>query len=76
MPVGVVIEKIADVEKDIEEVELDWPLKMGRLFNLKITCGNGALLKRLRKQLEHVPNERFANLSLIAPPSVTRGLAD
>ena len=74
MPVGVVVEKIADVEKDIKEVELDWPLKMGRLFNSKITCGNGALLKRLMKQLENVPNEKFAQFVAKHAPLCYEGL--
>jgi len=59
MPVNVCIQKLADVENDISEIELDWPLKMGRLFNLKITCGDASILKRFRRLLEKVPAEKF-----------------
>jgi len=55
MPVTVVVEKVSQVERDITEIELDWPLKMGRLFNLKITCGSSLILKRFRKLLENIP---------------------
>lgn len=59
MPVGVLVEKVADVEKDIKEVEVEWPLKMGRLFNMKLTYGDKALLERFRKTLKSVPTEKF-----------------
>jgi kanamycin nucleotidyltransferase len=74
MPVGVFVQKIKDVEKDIREIAQDWPLKMGRLFNLKITCGDRALLKRFRETLEKVPKERFANFIAEETPLCYEGL--
>lgn len=59
MPVVVLVKKVADIEKDIKEIELDWPLKVGTLFNLKITCGDKAILKSFRKMLESVPQEKI-----------------
>lgn len=59
IPVEVLVKKVADVKKDIEEIRLDWPLKMGTLFNLKITCGDKAILESFRKLLESVPQEKF-----------------
>lgn len=35
------------------------PLKIGRLFNLKITCGDTTILKKFRESLEKIPDERF-----------------
>jgi hypothetical protein len=49
IPVRVLVKKVADMEKDINEIKLDWPLKMGMLFNLKITCGDKAILESFRK---------------------------
>ena len=62
MPVIVLVKKAADIERDIKEIELDWPLKMGTLFNLKITCGDKAILESFRKLLESVPQEKFNGL--------------
>lgn len=31
IPVNVCVRKLVDVERNINEIELDWPLKMGRL---------------------------------------------
>ena len=36
IPIDVEVRNVADVEKDITKIELDWPLKMGKLFNLKV----------------------------------------
>jgi hypothetical protein len=59
IPIFVFVDKAADVERDIKEVDIEWPLKMGRLFNMKITCGDKAILERFRKMLENVPKEKF-----------------
>jgi len=59
MPVEVLVKKIAEVERDIKEVEIEWPLKMGILFNSKITYGDRAILERFRKTLESIPQEKF-----------------
>jgi len=74
MPVTVVVQKVSDVQKDITEVELEWPLKMGRLFNLKITCGDHAILKRFRKLLESVPQNRFHQCIAKETPLCYEGL--
>ena len=58
-PVHVEIRKLPKVERDITEVEIDWPLKMGSLFNLKVTCGDKAILNKFRKLLDEVPNDAF-----------------
>jgi len=59
IPVGVFVEKVADIERHIKEVDIEWPLRMGGLFNMKITCGDKANLERFRKMLESVPQEKF-----------------
>jgi hypothetical protein len=59
MPVSVMVQRVGEVERDIEDIKLEWPLKMGRLFNLKITCGDEARLDRFRVQWEAVPDERL-----------------
>ena len=74
MPVNVCIRKLADVEKDINEIELDWPLKMGRLFNLKITCGDASILKRFRRLLEKIPEEKFNEFIAKQTPLCYEGL--
>lgn len=74
MPIIVLVRKICDVEKDIEEIELDWPLKMGTLFNMKITCGDRDILQRFRKQLERVPQERFNEFIARKTPICYEGL--
>jgi len=74
MPVNVCVRKLADVEKDINEIELDWPLKMGRLFNLKVTCGDATILKRFRGLLEKIPGERFYKFIAKETPLCYEGL--
>jgi len=74
MPVTVVFEKQSEVEKDITEIELEWPLKMGRLFNLKITCGNNAILNRFRSLLETVPQREFNQFIAKQTPLCYEGL--
>jgi len=59
IPVGVLVEKVADVERAIKEIDIKWPLKMGMLFNMKITCGDRTILEKFRKMLESVPQEKF-----------------
>jgi len=74
MPVTVIVEKVSEVEKDITEIELQWPLEMGRLFNLKITCGDGAILKRFRRLLENVPQREFHQFIAKHAPLCYEGL--
>jgi kanamycin nucleotidyltransferase len=59
IPIDVDVQKVADVEKDITKIELDWPLKMGRLFSLKIVHGDSSILRRFKEILEKVPKVRF-----------------
>lgn len=74
MPVLVFVKKVADVEKEIREIKLDWPLKMGTLFNLRITCGDQILLERFRRQLERVPQEKFDEFIAKKAPLCYEGL--
>lgn len=74
MPVSVCVRRLADVERDISEIELDWPLKMGRLFNLKITCGDAIILKRFGRLLERIPEERFNDFIAKETPLCYEGL--
>jgi len=74
IPVNVSIQKAADVEKDINEIELDWPMKMGRLFNLKITYRNASIVKRFREILEKIPAERFNEFIAKETPLCYEGL--
>jgi len=59
IPILVLVDNVTDVERDIEEVDIEWPLKMGRLFNMKITYSDRAILEKFRKILESVPQEKF-----------------
>jgi kanamycin nucleotidyltransferase len=74
MPVGVSVLRVADAEKDINEIEMDWPLKMGRLFNHMVICGDSAILKRFREILEKVPKERFDEFLARETPLCYEGL--
>lgn len=74
MPVSVCVQKLADVEKDIAEIDLDWPLKMGRLFNLKTTCGDTSILKRFRRLLKKIPEEKFNEFIAKETPLCYEGL--
>jgi len=74
MPVEVLVKKVAEVERDIEEVDIDWPLKMGILFNSKITCGDRAILERFRKMVEGIPQERFDRFIAKETPLCYEGL--
>jgi len=74
MPVTVVVQRISEVEKDITEVELEWPLKMGRLFNLKIACGNRNVLRRFRRLLNSVPESKFYRCIAKETPLCHEGL--
>jgi len=74
MPVTVAVEKVSEVEKDITEIELEWPLKMGRLFNLKITCGDHTILKRFKSLLESVPQSKFNQCIAKETPLCHEGL--
>lgn len=74
MPVNVCVRKLADVEKDINEIDLDWPLKMGRLFNLKVTCGDLSILKRFRRLLQKIPEEKFREFLAKETPLCYEGL--
>ena len=59
IPVGVEVQKVSNVEEDITKIELDWSLKMGRLFNLKVVYGDSAILREFGEILEKVPKVRF-----------------
>lgn len=68
MPVSVIIQKISDVEKDIQKIEIDWPQKMGRLFTLKITCGNKNIISIFRELVESIPDEAFDEFLAMETP--------
>ncbi|UCH32595.1 MAG: hypothetical protein JSV05_04250, partial [Candidatus Bathyarchaeota archaeon] len=73
-PVHVEVRKVSKVERDITEVELDWPLEMGRLFNLKTTCGDKSILKKFQKLLDEVPNAIFYEFIATYTPLCYEGL--
>ena len=74
MPVNVWIRKLVDVKKDFNEIDLDWPLKMGTLFNLKITCGDKTVLKKFEKLLGNIPDKKFQELIARETPLCYEGL--
>jgi len=74
IPVNVSIQKAADVEKDINEIELDWPMKMGRLFNLKMAHKDTSAMKRFKRILEKIPAERFNEFVARETPLCYEGL--
>jgi len=74
MPVTAVVQKVSEVEKDIAEIELEWSLKMGRLFNMKVTCGDHDILKRFRRLLDSVPQDRFYECIAKETPLCYEGL--
>lgn len=74
MPIGILVQKVANVEKDIEDVTHAWPLQMRRLFNLKITCGNESVLEDLRRTLRRIPEERFSDFIANHTPICYEGL--
>jgi len=59
VPVGVTMQKLVDAERDINEIELDWSLKMGRLFNLQIIYGDTSILGKFGDILGKIPEEKF-----------------
>lgn len=73
-PAHVEVKKLSKVKKEITEVEIGWPVKMGTLFNLKITCGDEAILKKFRKLLGEVPNDRFCEFIAKYAPLCYEGL--
>jgi kanamycin nucleotidyltransferase len=73
-PVYVEVTKISEVERDITEVDIDWPLKMGRLFNLKVTCGDKTILKKFRKLMNEVSNDIFYKFIAKYTPLCYEGL--
>lgn len=73
-PVHVEVKKSSIVKKEITEVEIGWPVKMGTLFHLKATCGDEAILKKFRKLLEEVPNDRFCKFIAKYAPLCYEGL--
>jgi len=74
MPITSIVQKVSEVEKDITEIELDWPLKMGRLFNMKITYGEPAILKRFRRLLNSVSQSKFYRCIAKETPLCYEGL--
>ena len=73
-PVHIEVRKLSKVRKDITEIEIDWPMKMGTLFNLKVTCGDKEILKKLGKLLDVVPNDRFYEFIAKYTPLCYEGL--
>lgn len=73
-PVHVEVKRLSKVEREITGVEIGWPVKMGTLFNLKITCGDKAILKKFRRLLEEVPNDRFYEFIAKYTPLCYEGL--
>lgn len=59
MPVEVNVLRRGEVERDIRGVSLDWPLKMGRLFNLKVMYGDPLLLDGFKGTLDEVPDQEI-----------------
>lgn len=74
MPISVEVQKMTDVEKDISKIELDWPLKMGRLFNLRIIYGDPAVLRKFREIVKRIPNEKFDEFLAKQTPLCYEGL--
>lgn len=74
MPVGILVQNVADVEKDIKELTHTWPLHMGRLFNIRITSGNESVLEDFRRTLERIPEERFSDFITNHTPLCYEGL--
>ncbi|MGD8506658.1 MAG: hypothetical protein PVF15_08355 [Candidatus Bathyarchaeota archaeon] len=74
MPVNVCVRKLAAVEKDINEIEIDWPLKMGRLFNIEITSGDATILEKLGRLLEEIPEGKFEKFISKETPICYEGL--
>jgi hypothetical protein len=74
IPVSLIVQKISDVEKDIKKIEIDWPLKMGRLFMLDVTCGDKGILSRFRELLEGVSDETFDEFLAWYTPLCYEGL--
>lgn len=74
MPTSVEVQKMAEVERDINKIELEWPLKMGRLFNLKIIYGDQAVLNKFREILERIPEGKFNEFLAKQTPLCYEGL--
>jgi len=74
IPVEVNVKRFSEIEEDIRDIELDWPLKLGRLFNLKVTCGDPAILEKLRDILNDIPLERFDEFIASETPLCYEGL--
>lgn len=73
-PVHVEVKKLTEVEREISGVGIEWPLKMGVLFNLKVTCGDKSVLKRFRALLDGVPDSRFYEFIARYAPLCNEGL--
>ena len=73
-PVHVEVRKLSKVERDITEIDIDWPLKMGRLFNMKVTSGDKAILKKFRKMFGEVPDNRLIEFIAKHTPLCYEGL--
>jgi len=74
IPIDVEVQKVADVEKDITKIQLDWSLKMGKLFNLKVVYGDPIILRKFRIILEGVPKARFDKFLASETPLCYEGL--
>jgi len=74
MPVEVNVIRRGEVENEIMEVSLDWPLRMGRLFNLKVMCGDPLLLDGFRGMLDEVPDREINEFIARQTPLCYEGL--
>jgi hypothetical protein len=73
-PVHVEVRKLSKLERDITEIDIEWPLKMGRLFNMKITTGDKTILKKFKKMFDEVPNNRLTDFIAKQTPLCYEGL--
>jgi hypothetical protein len=74
MPVEVCVQKMVEVEKEIKTIALDWPQKMGRLFNLKITCGDPTILKKMKKMWDNISEKEINEFLVDHTPLCYEGL--
>jgi hypothetical protein len=74
IPIGVDVQSVTDVEKDITKIEVDWSVKMGRLFSLKVFYGDPSILRKFRIILEGVPKMSFDKFLASETPLCYEGL--
>lgn len=54
------IQKIKDAKKEIKDVDLSWPFKMGGMFNIKVLYGNKNFLDKLEKEARSISNSKIS----------------